>query len=248
VIALVARRIGRRPSDRRRTFGYRRAEIIGALINLTLLTVTSLYLIVEAIARLFWQHSVNGRVVVYAAAVAFIVNVATAALLHAISRRNINVRAAYLHNLGDSLSSLGVITAGVAIVWFGVVWIDSLVTLIVSAYILRQGFPDLKRTIHILMDGAPIEVDTETLVAKLQAIEGILEIHHVHLWELDEHDSALEAHVVIETADHTRWAQIKQEIKACLESRFGIHHSTLELEGPDEAACRACEPGLRHPC
>lgn len=248
VIALIARRVGRLPSDQRRTFGYRRAEIIGALINLTLLTVTSLYLIVEAIARLFGQHPVNGHVVIYAAAVAFVVNVATAALLHAVSRRNINVRAAYLHNLGDSLSSLGVIAAGIIIVWFGVMWFDSLITFLVSVYILQQGFPDLKRTIHILMEGAPANVDADALAVSLQSIDGIVEVHHLHLWELDEHESALEAHIVVESADHNRWAEIKKEIKTRLETRFGIRHSTLELEGPDEAACRSCEPGSRHQC
>lgn len=248
VIALVARRVGHRPSDHRRTFGYRRAEIIGALINLTILTVTSLYLIYEAIVRLFQQHPIDGQIVVFAAAVAFVVNVSTAALLHAISRRNMNVRAAYLHNLGDSLSSLGVIAAGLVILWFHVVWIDSVITLVVSGYILWQGFPDLKRAIHILMEGAPADVDAEALVAELQAIEGVVEIHHLHLWELDEHERALEAHVVVETPDHRRWAEIKCEIKSRLESRFDIHHSTLELEGHDESACRDCATGSRHTC
>lgn len=248
VIALVARRVGRLPSDERRTFGYRRAEIIGALINLTLLTVTSLYLIYEAIARLFTQHPIDGRVVIYAAAVAFVVNVATAALLHAISRQNMNVRAAYLHNLGDSLSSLGVIVAGVVIVWFGIVWIDSVVTLVVSAYILRQGFPDMKRSIHILLEGAPADVDTQELVAELQAVDGVVEIHHIHLWELGEDDRALEAHVVVKTADHEQWAEIKREIKSRLQSRFNIHHSTLELEGAEEVACCECKPVAHHHC
>ena len=112
VIALIARRIGRRPSDERRTFGYRRAEIIGALINLTVLVVTSLYLIYEAIERFFSPQPIDGWIVVAAASVALAVNVATASLLYAMSRGNMNVRAAYLHNLGDSFSSLGVIVAG----------------------------------------------------------------------------------------------------------------------------------------
>ena len=159
-----------------------------------------------------------------------------------------NVRAAYLHNLGDSLSSLGVIVAGVVIVWFGVIWIDSVVTLVVSAYILRQGFPDMKRSIHILMEGAPVEVDPQALVAELQTVNGVVEIHHLHVWELGEDDRALEAHVVVETPDHERWAEIKRELKSRLESRFEIHHSTLELEGAEEAACCECRPGARHRC
>src|SRR3954470_12542863 len=106
-IALVARRIGRWPSDELRTFGYRRAEIIGALINLTILIVISLYLIYEAVARFFNPQIVDGWIVVSVAAIALAVNLITTALLYALSRQNLNVRAAYLHNLSDSFSSLG---------------------------------------------------------------------------------------------------------------------------------------------
>lgn len=248
VIALVARRIGRRPSDDRRTFGYRRAEIIGALINLTVLVVTSLYLIYEAIERFYAPQQVNGWIVVVAAGVALAVNVATASLLYAMSRRNMNVRAAYLHNLGDSFSSLGVILAGLLILWFNAVWADSVITLVVSAYILWQSFPDMRRSIHILMEGAPADVNSDELMRTMQSVDGVAEIHHLHLWELDEHHRALEAHVVVEATDQERWSEIKQEIKLRLGARFNIHHSTLELEGRDEAACQPCPPGQQHHC
>lgn len=248
VIALVARRIGRRPSDERRSFGYGRAEIIGALINLTMLIIMGLYLIYEAIARLFTQQPVDGLIVIVAAGVAVAVNVSTAVLLHAMSRSNINIRAAYLHNLGDSLSSLGVIVAGVVILWFGAVWFDSVITLVVSAYILWQSFPDLKRAIHILMEGTPTAVDSRQVVQGLEAIDGVADIHHLHLWELGEDDWALEAHVVVETLDLHRWATIKETIKQQLAERFDIHHSTLELEGRDEIACRPCTPERHNHC
>jgi cobalt-zinc-cadmium efflux system protein len=240
VIALIARRIGRRPIDDRRTFGYRRAEIIGALINLTILVITSLYLIYEAIERLFTQRPINGWIVVVAAGVALVINMSTAALLYALSRGNMNVRAAYLHNLGDSLSSLGVIVAGVLILWFDVVWVDSLITLLVSAYILRQSVPDMKRSIHILMEGAPADVNADELVSALQAVRGVDDVHHVHLWELDEHERALEAHIVVASERIEQWYEIKRQLKAVLDERFHIHHSTLELEGRDESACRPC--------
>ena len=248
IIAIIARRIGRRPSDDLRTFGYRRAEIIGALINLTVLIVTSLYLIYEAIERFFVPQDVVGWIVVAAASFALAVNVATASLLYAVSRGNMNVRAAYLHNLGDSFSSFGVIVSGLAIVWFGAVWADSLITLVVSVYILFQSFPDIRRSIHILMEGAPPDVNTDELKTAMHAVEGVTEIHHLHLWELDEHDRALEAHVVVEATHLDRWVEIKQQLKLCLSKRFDIHHSTLELECQDEASCQPCPPGGQHHC
>ncbi len=246
VIALIARKIGRLPSDTRRTFGYRRAEIIGALINLTILAITSLYLLCEAAVQLMSEHTVNGRTMVVTAGLALFVNTATAALLHAGSRGNMNVRAAYLHNLADSLSSLGVVLAGVAILWFGTAWIDAAMTILVSLYVLWQSVPDMRRAIHILMEGAPADIDTEELLAAMQGVNGVAEVHHLHLWELDEHERALEAHVVVKDPDLGRWPAIKLEIKSQLGSRFHVHHSTLELEGWDEEACQPCPPGERH--
>jgi cobalt-zinc-cadmium efflux system protein len=246
VIALIARKIGRLPSDERRTFGYRRAEIIGALINLTILVVISLYLMCEAIARLMTERAVDGWTMVVTAGLALAVNVATAALLRAGSRGNMNVRAAYLHNLADSFSSLGVVLAGVAVLWLGAAWVDAVMTIVVSLYVLWQSIPDMRRSIHILMEGAPDDIAIEELIAAMQAVDGVAEVHHLHLWELDEHERALEAHVVVKDPDFGRWPAIKLEIKSRLGERFHVHHSTLELEGNNEQACQPCPPGERH--
>jgi cobalt-zinc-cadmium efflux system protein len=247
VIALVARRIGRWPSDELRTFGYKRAEIIGALINLTILIVISLYLIYEGVARFFFPEPIHGWTVVTVAGIALLVNAATAFVLYAMSRENLNVRSAYLHNMADSFSSLGVIVAGCVILWFGVLRIDSVVTLLVALFTIWYSLPDVRRSIHILMEGAPSDVETAQLVAELQSVPGVAEIHHVHLWELDEHHRALEAHVVVEPAQLDRWTAIKQELKQRLGDQFDIHHSTLEFEAHDETACQPCPPG-EHRC
>jgi cobalt-zinc-cadmium efflux system protein len=248
IIALVARRIGRLPSDQRRTFGYRRAEIIGALINLTILILIGLYLVYQAVIRLFEPHPIDGWTVVIVAAIALAVNAATVFLLYTMSRGNLNVYAAYLHNLQDSLSSLGVIVAGVLILWLGWMWADPVITLIISAVILWQSLTTIGRSIHILMDGAPSDVDADTLVAELQSIAGVVEIHHLHLWELDEHQRALEAHVVVDDEHLTRWTEIKKTIKSRLAEQFRIHHSTVEFESPSEEACQPCPPAEGHRC
>jgi cobalt-zinc-cadmium efflux system protein len=248
LIALVARRIARRPSDRQRTFGYRRAEIIGALINLTILAVVGLYLIYEAVARLVEPQQIDGWLVVAAAAVALVIDIATAALLFAMSRGNLNLRAAFVHNLSDAFASVGVIIAGAMILWYRIFWIDAVVTLAIAAYILWQSFSMMGRSIHILMEGAPGDVDPDILTNDLQAVPGVVEIHHLHLWELDEHHRALEAHIVVDEVHLGRWTEIKQQIKLCLWERFGIHHSTLEFEAPGEDACAPCRPGGQPHC
>ncbi len=148
VIALVARRVARRPSDVRRTFGYRRAEVVGALINLTILVVVGLYLVGEGIHRLFAPAEVDGWIVVVVAAIALAVDLGTAMLLFAMSRGNLNVRAAYLHNLTDAVASVGVIAAGAAILLWDAHWVDPLVTLIIAAYILWQSLSMMARDSH----------------------------------------------------------------------------------------------------
>jgi cobalt-zinc-cadmium efflux system protein len=182
------------------------------------------------------------------AAVALAVDIGTAALLFTMSRGNLNLRAAYLHNLGDAISSVGVILAGAAVLLWGAYWVDAAVTLAIAGYILWQSLAMISRSIHILMEGAPADVDGDALVAELESIAGVVEVHHVHIWELDEHHRALEAHVVVDDGQLPRWAEIKQEIKRCLGERFHIQHSTLEFEAPGEEACQPCPPAGRHQC
>lgn len=246
VIALAARRVARRPRDARRTFGYRRAEVVGALINLTILVVIGLYLLAEGVHRLVVPREVEGWIVVVVAAVALAVDVGTAILLYAMSRGNLNLRAAYLHNLGDAASSVGVIVAGATVLLWDAYWVDALATLAIAAYILWQSLAMMARSIHILMNGAPADVDGAALVAELQALEGVLEVHHVHLWELDEHERSIEAHIVVDDAHLARWSEIKQQIKSRLGDQFRIHHSTLEFEAADEEACAPCPPACSH--
>jgi cobalt-zinc-cadmium efflux system protein len=248
VIALIARRVAQLPSDHRRTFGYRRAEIVGALINLTILVVIGFYLLAEGVHRLFDPPELKGWTVVVVAAVALVVDIGTATLLYAMSRGNLNLRAAYLHNLGDAVASVGVILAGIAVLMWDAYWVDPAVTLAIAGYILWQSLAMMARAIHILMEGAPSDVDRDDLIAELESLEGVLEVHHVHIWELDENHRALEAHIVVDQAHLVRWAEIKQQIKLRLGERFHIHHSTLEFEAPGEEACQPCPPADRHRC
>jgi len=243
VIALVARRISRRPSDQSRTFGYRRAEIIGALMNLTILVIVGLFLVYEAVDRLIEPHEIEGWIVVVVAAFALVVDLGTAALLWAMSRGNLNLRAAFVHNVSDALASVGVILAGTAILLWKAYWTDSVLTLVISAYILWQSYPMLLRTIQILMESVPDDIDLNELTSALETIADVEEIHHLHVWEIDETHRALEAHVVVHSSRFSQWADIKQNIKVRLHDQFGISHSTIELECPEEE-CAACPPGI----
>jgi len=237
-IAWLARRIARRPPDHLKTFGYRRAEVVATLINLTTLAVLGLYLAHESVWRLWEPRVIDGGMVVAVAAVALVVDAATALLTHAMSRQSMNLRAAFLHNLSDALASAAVIASGVMIMRHGWFWSDSVLTLLIAGYVLYQAFSLLPGCVHILMQGAPEGVDIDEVARAMAEIGGVDGVHHLHLWRLDERESALEAHVEVHGAEGGE--QIKREIKALLAERFAIRHVTLELEwSPCDGVCRA---------
>lgn len=244
IIAFAARRISRKPADRKRTFGYRRAETIGALINLITLVIVGVYLIYEAVLRFFQPEPIEGWIVVGVAGVALAVDVATAALTYAMSKESVNIRAAFVHNVSDAMASVGVIIAGTLILLYEWHIADLIATVVISGYILYQGFLMLPQVIHSLMEGVPEGLSLDEVAEAMESVEGVEEVHHLHVWELSEHHRALEAHVVVDTSNPAELERIKHDVKALCEERFAISHSTLELEWPSAAsvpcASRVC--------
>jgi len=230
VIVLVARRVARRRPDRWRTFGYRRAEVVGALINLVALATLGLFLAYESVLRFFEPREVEAWVVVALAGLALAVDVLTVVLLYAMRRGSLNVRAAFLHNLTDALASLAVLLGGVAMLLWDVTWVDPLLSLVIVAYIFYGVFKMLPGTLNVLMEGAPEGFDLEGMARLLCEVEGVRDVHHVHVWQLDEHRTALEAHVVIRRSDAGEMDRIRGEVRGRLRERFGVSHATLELE------------------
>jgi cobalt-zinc-cadmium efflux system protein len=237
VIAFVVRRIVRRPADAGMTFGYGRAEIVAALINYTTLTVVGLYLAFEAVMRLFDPQPVDGWLVVAIAGVALVVDLVTALLTYGMSRTSANIRAAFLHNVADALGSVAVIFAGAVILVYDWRLVDPAVTLLIAGYILWMAFAEVGGVIRILMLGSPPDIDAGAVEAALRGVDGVRGAHHLHLWQMQEHAAAVDAHLVIEPG---RWGAadaIKDSAKAMLRTRFGVEHATLELE----CASHACE-------
>jgi cobalt-zinc-cadmium efflux system protein len=230
IVALAARRIGRRPADATMTFGYGRAEVVAALVNYTTLAVIALYLLYEGVTRLLDPPEVQGWIVVILAGVALAVDTVTAALTYSMSKTSMNIRAAFLHNLADALSSVAVILAGTLILLYDWRLIDPIVTLGISAYILWHVGREILPVIRVLMLGSPPGLTREQVKRALEETEGVAAVHHVHLWEIDETRRSVEAHIVVEAMDG--FPATSARIKAMLEERFGIAHSTLQPELP----------------
>jgi len=230
VIALIARKIGRKPPDAFKTFGYRRSETIAALINLTTLIIVGIYLIYEAIGRLFSPQPIEGWTVVVVAGIALIVDLATAVLTYTMSKNSMNIKAAFLHNVSDAMASVGVVIAGTLILLYDWYWTDTALTLLIAGYVLWQGFSMLPKTIHLLMEGAPRGVSIDDIISVMERVDEVEGIHHLHVWEIAEHTIALEAHVVIKKASLPDIERVKTELKRVLHDEFGVSHSTLEME------------------
>lgn len=235
VIAFVARRIARRPADARMTFGYGRVEVVAALVNYTSLILVGLYLVYEGVMRLLDPPEVAGVTVVIVAGVALVVDASTALLTWSLQKGSMNIRALFLHNLSDALASVAVIVGGTLIVLYDLRFVDPVITIAIAAYVLWLAFREIGGPIRILMLGAPEGIDGEAVIAAMRRVDGVADVHHVHLWQMQEHEAALDAHVVLEPGGWARVEAVKAAIKARLRGDFGITHSTLEFEDAEGA-------------
>ena len=236
-IALFARKISRRPADESKSFGYQRAEVIAALINLTLLITVSLYLIYEAVWRIVEPQVVAGLIIVLVAGVALIIDIITALITYRLSKSSMNMKAAFLHNLSDALTSIGVIIAGALILLYEWYWVDTLLTFLIAGFVLWQGMIMLPKTIHLLMEGTPENLSSAEIKSSMEEAGDVEDVHHIHIWNLDEHRIALEAHVVVTANELQEVEGIKENLKRVLKDKFKITHSTLEFEHHADTNC-----------
>jgi cobalt-zinc-cadmium efflux system protein len=235
VIAFVARKIARRPADERMTFGYGRIEIVAALVNYTTLILVGVYLIYEGVMRMIDPPEVAGWTVVILGAVALAVDSLTAWLTWSMQKGSVNIRALFLHNLSDALASVAVIVGGTLILIYDIRWVDPAITIGIALYILYLAFTEIGGPIRTLMLGSPPEIDGGEVLREMRAVDGVRDVHHVHLWQMQEHEAALDCHFVLAGEAWPRLEEIKREIKRHLSDDFGITHSSLEFEHEDRA-------------
>ncbi|MDF1671240.1 MAG: cation diffusion facilitator family transporter [Roseovarius sp.] len=230
VIAFAARKIARRPADERMTFGYSRIEVVAALINYTTLILVGVYLIYEGGMRMIEPTEVAGWTVVILGSVALVVDTLTALLTYSMQKGSVNIRALFLHNLSDALASVAVIIGGSLILLYDMWWVDPAITIGIALYILYLAVTEIGGPVRTLMLGSPPNIDGKEVVEAVRAIDGVENLHHVHLWQMQEHQAALDCHVVLEDERLGDIELIKSQIKAVIAEAFDIQHSTLEFE------------------
>jgi cobalt-zinc-cadmium efflux system protein len=232
-LAWAAFRIGHWPRDARRTYGYHRFQVLAAFVNgLALIAIVG-WIVIEAIRRLFEPVEVLGGLMLAIAALGLLVNLAAFAILRGGDRANLNLQGAVLHVLGDLLGSVAAIVAALVILWVGWTPIDPLLSLLVAALILRSAWLLLRKSGHILLEGAPDWLEIEELrEAVTSATPAIQDIHHVHVWMLTTERSLITMHAEVSPgADHQAVLRVIRDV---LRERFGITHATIQIE---TAAC-----------
>ena len=246
LIALVSRRIGRRPADHVQTFGYRRAELVGALIKATSLNLVGLYLVAVALGRVVDPPSVEGGILVIVATGALVVDLVTAGLTYRMAKGSLNVKAAFVHNMADAFGSVAVIVAGVLALRYQLYIADVVATLLIAAYAMYHGVGITKEAGRILALGAPVDIHVPALADAIREVEGVADVHHVHVWELDESERSFEGHIVVGSKDVQFGEHVKELVRGVL-ARYGITHATLECEfGAVTDGCREGEVVAPH--
>jgi len=250
-IALVAQRLTFRPATDRHSFGFRRAEALGAQANGMVLLAVSVWLIVEAVGRIRQPEAVDGGGLLLVAVAGLAVNVVSAVVLaraqhgghrghdhgaEFAGRRDLNLHGALLHMAADAVSSFGVVVAAIAILVWGADWADPAVSLLIGGLVLWSVWSLLRQTTNVLLEGTPEGLDPDAVRQSINDDAEVSTVHHLHLWQLDATSVALSAHVVVEQERSLHQAQeIGDRLRRDLATRFGIDHATLELE------CHPCE-------
>lgn len=226
-IALAAIRIGQRPPDDERTFGYRRFEILAAAFNALLLFVVAAYVLVEGAKRLLQPSEVQSVGMMAVAAAGLIVNLISMRILAGSKDESLNVKGAYLEVWADMLGSIGVI-AGAALIWAtGWSWVDPVVGIAIGLWVLPRGWTLLKDTSHILLEGVPRGIDVARVRADIEAVPGVVDVHDLHLWSLSSDDYNASVHVVLSVGSEADTVRIG--VAAALQAH-GISHATVQTE------------------
>jgi cobalt-zinc-cadmium efflux system protein len=239
LLSLVAVYLEGRPPSATKTYGYRRAGVLAALVNALSLVVVSFFIFYEAVRRFEHPEHVQARLMIGVAAAGVVMNAGIAILLWRTSR-DINVRSALLHEVGDTLSTAVVIVGGVAILWTGQYWIDAALSFGIGMLILWSSWGIVRETLNILLEGTPRGMSVEAVEAEMRAIQGVSDVHDLHVWSIGSENHALSAHVKIADMATSQSDMILREINEKLRQGFGIHHTTIQLEHVECETPHAC--------
>ena len=230
IITYIAMKLSKKPKTFKYTFGFKRAEILAAIINSSTLIIISFFLIKEAVERFYNPSPITGSLMLIVATIGLIANVVGTLLLKKGSEDNLNMRAAYFHLLSDAVSSLAVIIGAVFIIVFKIYWLDPILTILISLYILKEAYSITKEAIEVLMMSAPDGIDIQEIQGEIEKLPEVINIHHLHIWKLNDNQIHFETHIEVNDSLISNLMPLKIEIEEILEHKFKISHTTIQFE------------------
>lgn len=230
ILSYIAIKYKMKPSNKNFTFGYKRAEILAAVFNAAVLIGISLYLFVEAYERFLNPGKIEGDLMIIVASIGLAANIIGTLLLKAGSKDSINIKSAYLHLLSDAVSSFGVIVGGIFIYYSDIYWIDPLLTVLISIYIIKESYEIVRESVNVLMMAAPPDIEIDKIVKELLKLDELTNIHHVHIWRITENEIHFEAHAEVRDIHVSETEIILNKIEKILHNKFDIHHVTIQFE------------------
>ncbi|MDK2896613.1 MAG: cobalt-zinc-cadmium efflux system protein [Candidatus Atribacteria bacterium] len=238
LVSLYSFRVSNRQRDEKKTYGYRRAEVLGAFVNSLLIFITAAFILVGAIERLFSPPPIATGLLLLVATVGLLGNFFSVLLLSRDAKKSINLEASFWHILIDTFSSLVVIGGGLIMRFTGWYVVDPILSIGVLVLALRGGVRIFRRVTHILMQGAPPHIDLLQLKQRLEEIKQVENIHHLHVWSLNEQEHLAELHVVASCQSVSELDELRKTIQSVLEQEFHIFHTTIQFES------RVCSDSL----
>lgn len=229
ILSFVAVYFQTRPATEEKTFGYQRAGVLAAFVNALTLMVLAAWIAFSALHRLAAPEPVQPKIMMIVAAAGVLMNGAIAGLLWRFSG-DVNIRSVFLHMLGDTLSTAAVIAGGFGILFTGLTWIDPVLSMVIAGMILYSSAGIVRETLHILLEGTPKNLQLHEIRASMQAVDGVLNVHDLHVWSLGSSSHALASHVTIAEMPLSDCGNILEGINAALRERFHIHHTTIQFE------------------
>lgn len=227
-----------RPANERKTYGYHRVGILVALINSTTLVLISLGIFYEAWHRFVSPPEVESSILIGIGLIAVVINIVTAMLVHKGSDSDLNLRSAFVHLMGDVLSTIGAVIAGVLIYFTDANWLDPLVSVLIGGLILYNAWDILRDAVDILLEAKPRDIDSARLVEDVLNIDGVLGVHDLHIWSLTQNLRTMSAHILTKDLSISEGSDIQRQINEIVYRRYNIAHATLQLE------CVDCLPDM----
>ena len=230
-VSYIADRFSKKDASTKRTFGYKRAEIIAAFVNSSTLIIVAFYLIYEAVLRFQHPQEIISGIVIWLALLGIIANGFSVLLLRKDAKENMNMRSAYLHLFTDMTASIAVLIGGILMKYYGWYWVDSVLTVLIAVYLLFMGYDLLKSSFKVLMLFTPDDINLEIISSAISEFPEIKNVHHMHVWQLNEKETHLEAHIEFyKDISISQFDDILDKVDELLYQDFGINHINIQPE------------------